>query len=206
MCDDFGIDNGEFYEDADLNVDTNDNTADVEEIDDGLYHARPNDEIFTFDADDDLRSIADIQNELENGEIAEPYHAIPNDERGWEFGALDDVESDGDINVDAETDLSELSPEEEFEKSLEDMSLDELRAEKARFEQMSSMSDDDILSGDAPDVPTGVDDLLDSLSREQLEFAKQQLEQGNPDMEQLFGINDDNDDNDDGGYAKVLRR
>ena len=205
MYDDFSLDSGELSEDADLEVDTTEDVADTEEIDDGLYHARTNDEIFTFDDSGDLRSITDIQNELENGEIAEPYHAIPNDERGWEFGSLDDVEPDTDIDVGAETDLSELSPEEEFEKSIENMSLDELMAERNRLEQLSSMSDADIFAEYDQDVPNGSNDLLESLSKEQLEFAKQQLEQGNTDMENLFGLNGDVDD-EDSGYAKVLRK
>lgn len=205
MHDDFSLDSGEFSEDADLETDATEDVADTEEIDDGLYHARTNDDIFTFDDRGEIRSIADMQNELENGEIAEPYHAIPNDERGWEFGSLDDVEPDADTDVGAETDLSELSPEEEFEKSIENMSLDELMAERDRLEQLSSMSDADIFAEYDQDVPNGSKDLIESLSKEQLEFAKQQLELGNTDMENLFGLNGDVDD-EDSGYAKVLRK
>lgn len=61
MYDDFSLDSGEFSEDADLGADTTEDVADTEEINDGLYHARTNDEIFTFDDRGDLRSIADMQ-------------------------------------------------------------------------------------------------------------------------------------------------
>lgn len=107
-------------------------------------------------------------------------------------------------------DVSDMSFEEQFEQQIDNMSLDELRAERENLTKMAELDDYSIEQMSEQNDFTNTekeqqeifDNITDDLSKEQLEELREKVIDKDKDVLNAFGYND----TEDGGTQKVLRR
>lgn len=211
----------EFLDTSDV---INENADDVEEnnefvseeIDDGFYHATrmSEDEVARIDEmwEDNDKSTKDIEpyqaiknSDVIETDIKEPYRAT------WISDSNDMVQDTLESN-DVLGSETTLSLEEQFAADIESMSFDDLCAEQERLNELSQMDDldifekYDILQKEQYDSEL-FNELTDGLPRESLEYLKNGLATGNPDVYDYFGLTENDDgENDTSEYIRTRRK
>lgn len=192
--------------------------ADVQvddELDDGVYHA-------TKMAEEEVRRIDELWDETAKGEIdREPYRAshlfdVEQEEIREPYKAIKPLDDSGiDEEKMEESDVSSIdvpaSLEEQFAAEVDAMSFDDLSAEQARLDSLSQMADMDIFAEYDEAQKVGYDsklfaELTDGLPRETLEYLKEGLASGDPDVYDYFGLSDDNGDDNNGEQIRSRKR
>jgi len=164
--------------------DTKDDEALAEDIDDGRYHA-------TRMSDEEVQRIDDMW-EKDDYRDVEPYRAT-------RIADIDEIPEDTDDTGGGDI-LSEETIEDQFAADVEAMSFDDLGKEQARLDELSQMDDMDIFAEyderNASEYNQQLfDELTSGLSKEQLEYLKDGLSNGDKAVFEYFGLNSD-DEND----------
>lgn len=176
----------------------------TDETDDGIYHATKlsEEEVKRIDemwnetgkksADVEIYQAARNSDIEQIEEVKEPYRATQHLESSDLSGELAEPNSSV-----AGAEMPSLL-EEQFAAEIESMSFDDLSAEQARIDSLSQMDDMDMfaeydLAQKAKYDRELFDALTDGLSREALEYLKDGLANGNPEVYDYFGLNDGDD-------------
>lgn len=165
--DDIGLDGGDSAEGFEGGMDSDEKFGDsaVErDYSDDFYHAERMSE-------EEVQRIDDLwDDDSREFREVEPYKAISQSEM-------------------ADTGNDVLTIEERFSNEIDAMSLDELQAERDRIEAIAQMNDMDIFA--EYDQQQQANDLIGSMSKEQLLDLKDSVEAHDPQTLDFFGIDSD---------------
>lgn len=167
------------------------------DLEDGFYHAdhMSAEEVERIDDmwNDTPDSTSDIEpykassnaELLAESDIVEPYHAT-------RFSDTKELAGDLADTGEVEDTFSAKSLEEQFASDVETMTLDDLKAEQSRLDQLAQMDDSDILEAQREKYdPELLDALTDGLPKETLEQLRDGLATGDQDVYEYFGLTGD---------------
>lgn len=177
--DDIELDGGDSAEGFEGGMDSDEKFGDsaVErDYSDDFYHAERMSE-------EEVQRIDDLWDDSREFREVEPYKAISQSE-------IADIGNDV------------LTIEERFSNEIDAMSLDELQAERDRIEAIAQMNDMDIFA--EYDQQQQANDLIGSMSKEQLLNLKDSVEAHDPQTLDFFGI--DSDDTADAPKLSLKKR
>lgn len=177
--DDIGLDGGDSAEGFEGGMDTCEKvggSAVEYDYSDDFYHAERMSE-------EEVQRIDDLWDDSREFREVEPYKAISQ-------SGMADIGNDV------------LTIEERFSNEIDAMSLDELQAERDRLEAIAQMNDMDIFA--EYDQQQQANDLIGSMSKEQLLDLKDSVEAHDPQTLDFFGI--DSDDTADAPKLSLKKR